>query len=62
VVEAQWTSRHLNLNSFVSCQDEYSLLVREIERELLPAMAASDCFGVGWSALPISVNGTRPIT
>jgi aryl-alcohol dehydrogenase-like predicted oxidoreductase len=42
VVEAQWTSRHLNLNSFVSCQDEYSLLVREIERELLPAMMAYD--------------------
>jgi aryl-alcohol dehydrogenase-like predicted oxidoreductase len=42
VVEAQWTSRHLNLNSFVSCQDEYSLLVREIERELLPAMKAYD--------------------
>ena len=42
VVEAQWTSRYLNLNSFVSCQDEYSLLVREIERELLPAMKAYD--------------------
>ena len=42
VVEAQWTSRHLNLNSFVSCQDEYSLLVRDIERELLPAIDAHD--------------------
>lgn len=38
VVEAQWTSRHHGLSRFVSCQDEYSLLVRDIERELVPAM------------------------
>jgi aryl-alcohol dehydrogenase-like predicted oxidoreductase len=38
VVEAQWTSTHLGLNSFVTCQDEYSLLVRGIERDLIPAM------------------------
>jgi aryl-alcohol dehydrogenase-like predicted oxidoreductase len=40
VVEAQWTSRSLGLNSFVSCQDEYSLLVRDVERDLVPAMQA----------------------
>ncbi len=39
-VDALWTARHLGLTSFVSCQDEYSLLVRDPERELLPAMAA----------------------
>ena len=44
VIEAQWTSRHLNLNRFISCQDEYSLLVRGIERELLPAVEA---YGLG---------------
>src|SRR5579884_9627 len=44
VVEAQWTARHLGLNAFISCQDEYSLLVRGIERELLPAMTA---YGLG---------------
>ena len=44
VVEAQWTSKHLGLNSFISCQDEYSLLVRGIERELVPAMSA---YGLG---------------
>jgi aryl-alcohol dehydrogenase-like predicted oxidoreductase len=44
VVEAQWTSKHLNLNSFASCQDEYSLLVRDIERDLLPAIQA---YGLG---------------
>ena len=36
-MEAQWTSRHLNLHSFVTCQDEYSLVVRDIEKDLLPA-------------------------
>jgi aryl-alcohol dehydrogenase-like predicted oxidoreductase len=38
VVEAAWTARHANLHPFVSCQDEYSLLVRGIERELIPAI------------------------
>lgn len=47
VVEAQWTARHLGLNAFVSCQDEYSLLVREPERELIPAME-----GYGLGLLP----------
>lgn len=44
VVEAQWTSRHLGLNAFVSCQDEYSLVVRDAERALQPAMEA---YGLG---------------
>ncbi|MGE5539922.1 MAG: aldo/keto reductase [Gemmatimonas sp.] len=44
VVEAQWTARELGVNAFVSCQDEYSLLVRDIERELVPAMNA---YGLG---------------
>ncbi len=39
-VEAQWTARHLNLHGFVTCQNEYSVLVRDVERELLPAMRA----------------------
>lgn len=42
VVEAQWTSKVCNLERYVSCQDEYSLLVRDIEKELLPAMQAYD--------------------
>ncbi len=44
VVEAQWTAKTLNLAGFVSCQDEYSLLVREAERDLVPAMRA---YGLG---------------
>src|SRR5258705_11694538 len=31
------TARVLNVSPFVSCQDEYSLVVREIEKDLLPA-------------------------
>ncbi|HVJ55602.1 MAG TPA: aldo/keto reductase [Aliidongia sp.] len=44
VVEAHWTARDRGLNGFVSCQDEYSLLVRGIDRELMPAMSA---YGIG---------------
>ncbi len=44
VVEARWTSRLLGLTHFVSAQDEYSLLSREPERELIPMLAA---YGMG---------------
>lgn len=40
VVEAQWIARDLGLEGFVSCQDEYSLLARSPEKELVPAMQA----------------------
>lgn len=36
VVDAVHVARASALNAFVSCQDEYSLLVRDIERDLLP--------------------------
>jgi aryl-alcohol dehydrogenase-like predicted oxidoreductase len=39
-VEAHWTGLQRNLNRFVSCQNEYSLLKRDIEAELVPAMQA----------------------
>jgi aryl-alcohol dehydrogenase-like predicted oxidoreductase len=38
VADAMWTSRDRLLNAFISCQDEYSLVMRDIERELMPAM------------------------
>jgi aryl-alcohol dehydrogenase-like predicted oxidoreductase len=38
VVDALWTSRDRGLAAFVSCQDEYSLVRRDIERDLVPAM------------------------
>lgn len=44
LVDAQWTAKHFDLHAFVSCQNEYSLLVRTVERELLPAMQK---FGLG---------------
>jgi aryl-alcohol dehydrogenase-like predicted oxidoreductase len=47
LTEAQDTANRLGLAAFVSCQDEYSLLVRDIEQELLPAARAR-----GMSILP----------
>lgn len=41
VTEAYWTSRSLGLSSFIACEDEYSLLNRNAESELLPAMRAN---------------------
>lgn len=40
VVDALWTSRSAGLAAFVSCQDEYSLLFRKHEADLIPAMNA----------------------
>ena len=40
VVEAQWTARHLGLYHFISCQEEYSLLARNLDREMMPALEA----------------------
>jgi aryl-alcohol dehydrogenase-like predicted oxidoreductase len=44
VVEALWMSRSFGLASFVSCQNEYSLLMRHPDRELIPMMQA---YGMG---------------
>ena len=38
MVEAQWAARHLNLNAFISAQDEYSLVNRSLDRENLGVM------------------------
>jgi aryl-alcohol dehydrogenase-like predicted oxidoreductase len=37
MTEASWTARLAGLNGFVSCQDEYSLVHRAPEAELIPA-------------------------
>jgi aryl-alcohol dehydrogenase-like predicted oxidoreductase len=42
VAEAEWTARRINVHPFISCQDEYSLLARDIEKDLLPAAQAYD--------------------
>ncbi|HVB34717.1 MAG TPA: aldo/keto reductase [Patescibacteria group bacterium] len=44
VVDAHWTSRQDHIHSFISCQNEYSLLARQAERELAPAI---DALGLG---------------
>ncbi len=45
VVDAQWTAKANGLNAFVSCQDEYSLLVRNVvDPQLKPVMLK---FGLG---------------
>lgn len=38
VVDANWSAQSLGLGPFVSAQNEYSLLVRDVEKELLPAL------------------------
>jgi aryl-alcohol dehydrogenase-like predicted oxidoreductase len=40
VAEAQATAQQHGLSAFVSCQDEYSMLVRDVERELVPTAKA----------------------
>jgi aryl-alcohol dehydrogenase-like predicted oxidoreductase len=47
VVEAQWTARTEHLSPFVSAQNQYNLLDRRIERELVPA-----CNAYGLGVLP----------
>ena len=38
VVEAQWTAKALGLPGFISAQDEYSLVKRDHESDLIPAL------------------------
>ena len=44
VVEAQWVARSGHFSEFVSAQNQYNLLDRRIERELVPAASA---YGMG---------------
>jgi aryl-alcohol dehydrogenase-like predicted oxidoreductase len=44
VVEARWTSRQHGLHHFVSCQEEYSLLSRRLDDELMPMLQS---YGLG---------------
>ncbi|MEE9135310.1 MAG: aldo/keto reductase, partial [Gammaproteobacteria bacterium] len=47
IADAQWTARESHLTSFISAQNRYSLLTRDIEKELVPA-----CDGHGLGILP----------
>ena len=44
VVEAQWVSTHLGLQRYVSCQERYSLIDRDLDRELMPVI---ESYGLG---------------
>lgn len=47
IADAMWTSEHYNLARFVSAQPEYSMVVRDIEADVLPA-----CENYGLGILP----------
>ncbi len=47
IADAMWTSEHYGLARFVSAQPEYSMVVRDIESEVLPA-----CENYGLGILP----------
>jgi aryl-alcohol dehydrogenase-like predicted oxidoreductase len=44
MVEAHWTAKYNGLHRFVSCQEEYSLLARDLDREMMPVVEA---YGLG---------------
>ncbi len=44
IADAMWTSEHYGLARFVSSQPEYSMVVREIEAEIMPAC---ENYGIG---------------
>jgi len=54
VVEAQWTARHHGLHHFVSCQEEYSLLMRRLDHEMMPMLQA---YGLGLIPFAPLANG-----
>ena len=51
VVEAQWAARARGLERFVTEQPPYSLLVRGVERDLLPTCARHGLGVIPWSPL-----------
>jgi len=44
ITDAQWTARTDNLNGFISAQNRYSLLTRELEKDVVPVC---EKFGLG---------------
>jgi aryl-alcohol dehydrogenase-like predicted oxidoreductase len=54
VVEAQWTAKCHGLHHFVSCQEEYSLLARRLDREMMPMLQA---YGLGLIPFAPLANG-----
>lgn len=44
MVDAAWTAKSSRLNEFISCQDEYSLINRDVETDVIPV---ADRLGMG---------------
>jgi aryl-alcohol dehydrogenase-like predicted oxidoreductase len=66
VAEAEYVARQLGTARFVSCQDELSLLAREIEADLLPAarqynLGLLPFFPLAGGMLTGKYAGTKPI-
>ena len=45
IADAVWISKHFNLNAFICAQDHYSLLKRDVEKEMIPAL---EHYGLGF--------------
>jgi aryl-alcohol dehydrogenase-like predicted oxidoreductase len=54
VVEAQWTAKYHGLHHFISCQEEYSLLSRRLDHEMMPILQA---YGLGLIPFAPLANG-----
>jgi aryl-alcohol dehydrogenase-like predicted oxidoreductase len=54
VVEAQWTAKYQGLHHFISCQEQYSLLARQLDREMMPVLEA---YGLGLIPFAPLANG-----
>src|SRR5712691_13095525 len=54
VVEARWTSTHFGLEPFIACQERYSLLDRDLDREMLPVI---ESYGLGLIPFSPLANG-----
>ena len=54
VVEAQWTAKYHGLHHFISCQEEYSLLARRLDDEMMPMM---ESYGLGLIPFAPLANG-----
>jgi len=54
VVEAHWTSTHFGLERYVACQERYSLIERELDRELMPVIQS---YGLGLIPFSPLANG-----
>ena len=50
-VEAQWVSTHFGLARYVSCQERYSLLDRDLDRELMPVLESYELGLIPFSPL-----------